>query len=122
MPRVMQRSYIVKSSGELNGPSPKVPRSRGARRFSAAGVNAAVRPIDDDRGLPEGTPGVVAAECADGVQRVLDALLGLLLAGSPLLVGLIQVGAEICRPRHRDAAGVVARPHALEIRVAPWRL
>ena len=44
MPRVMQRSYIVKSSGVLNGPSPKVPRSRGARRFSAAGVKAGVRP------------------------------------------------------------------------------
>jgi hypothetical protein len=44
MPRVMQRSYIVKSSGPSNGPAPNVPRSRVARRVSAHGVTGGIFP------------------------------------------------------------------------------
>jgi hypothetical protein len=41
----MHRSYIVKSSGVLNGPSPKVPRSRGAARFLASAVGCGCCPL-----------------------------------------------------------------------------
>ena len=60
-----------KSSGVLKGPSPNVPRSRGARRWLAAADRRlpAVRRIDDERGLAERTARVVATERADGVQR-----------------------------------------------------
>jgi hypothetical protein len=44
IPRVMQRSYSVKASGPSNGPSPKLPRSRGAARFCASGVSGGKRP------------------------------------------------------------------------------
>jgi hypothetical protein len=80
----------------------------------------AIRRIDDERRLTERTACVVAAERADGVQCVLDALLRLLLTRRPLLLALIEAG-DVLRPLHRDALRVVARPHALKIRVAPRR-
>ena len=124
MPRVMQRSYSVKSSGRVERTVAERPAV--ARRAPLLGVGRdrrlpAVGRIDDERGLPEGAAGVVAAEGADRVQRILDALLRLLLARGPLLIGLIQAG-HVLRPLHRDSLRVVARPDALQIGIAPRRL
>jgi hypothetical protein len=41
----MQRSYSVKSSGVLNGPSPKVPRSRVAARVRASAFGCGMMPF-----------------------------------------------------------------------------
>src|SRR5688572_31602840 len=45
MPRVMQRSYRVKSWTLSNGPSPNVPRSRGAARLRASGSGCGMMPV-----------------------------------------------------------------------------
>jgi hypothetical protein len=53
----------------------------------------AVRRIDDERGLPEGARGRVAAEGSDGVVGVADAGLYLFDPRSELLVGLTPPSA-----------------------------
>ena len=42
---MMQRSKLVRSSGPLKGPDPKLPRSRPAARFCPSGVTAGIRPL-----------------------------------------------------------------------------
>src|SRR4029434_1277140 len=80
----------------------------------------AVGRVDDERGLAERAACVVAAERADGVQRILDACLRLLLTRRPLFFALVEA-ADVLRPLHRDSLRVVARPHPLKIRLAPGR-
>ena len=97
--------------------------ARGAALLGLGGERgrAAVGRIDDDRRLAEGATGEIAAEGADRVLGVLDAVFDLLLPRRELLVGLIERVAERLRTGGRNAARVVARPHALQIGVAPRR-
>ena len=58
----------------------------------------------------------------DGISSAPDTLLRLLLLGGQLLIAQIELVAEIRLGRSRGMPlGVVARPDALEVRIAPGR-
>src|SRR4030095_7307134 len=125
MPRVIQRSYRVKSSKVLNGPSPKLPRSRGARRDSPNGASASVAPQTKSCGAsarpprPATTP--PAGVGARGVVRVLPRLLLAFHTIRVFVFGDEHPGALRRGPLARHAMDAVARPCAREVRVTPRR-
>src|SRR5262245_5254015 len=130
----MQRSYSVKSSKVLNGPSPKLPRSRGARRDSPNGVIAGIRPLagltirDVSRNVvwPRNArsppaPPAPAGVGARGVIRGLTRLLFAFHAVCVLLISHEYPAALGDRPFARHAMDAVARPCARKVRVTPGR-
>ena len=83
----------------------------------------AVGRIDDERGLAEGPAGEIEAERAGRrwsptARRRVSIWLSRWANSWSVEIETI---AELRRPRHRDVAHVVARPHALEVGIAPRR-
>ena len=121
-PRVMHRSYSVKSSGSVNGPAPKVPWSRGRRPLDRLRRHRRHAPVgrgDDERGVTERPDAPLVAE-----DRFLidGAIARAGVAGRPAreLLGRQRLTfPERFGALRRHAAHVVAGPDALQIRMAP---
>ena len=125
MPRVMQRSYSVKSSNLSNGPGPNVPMpATASARALPAGVTAGTRPfggLDDERRVAERARAPLVTQERLLFRRAILATLLLARALVEFLGRQRLARALIFGPVARDAAHVVDAPLAFETRLAPRR-